>query len=226
MRLKKKITSVLNQYCNRNQKTKAEHELSFWSDFKKEHPVFPNTHYEYFYTRHYGLEKEFYLGKKILDIGCGPMGSLEWATMAEERTGLDPLVEKYSKFGIREHKMKYIQACSEDIPFADNYFDVVSSFNSLDTVDEVDKTINEIIRVLKPGGLFILLVELHDPTPNQPKALSFDITEHFKTRLTILDEKHYEKFAGGIYESIYENIPFNHKNSEKRYGILSAKFKK
>ena len=32
------------------------------------------------------------------DIGCGPRGSLEWATMAAERVGLDPPVNKYLGF--------------------------------------------------------------------------------------------------------------------------------
>jgi len=35
---------------------------------------------------------------------------------------------------------------------------------------------------------------------------------------------HYEKKAGGMYESILENISYDHQDSTKRYGILSAMF--
>src|SRR5687767_10314946 len=38
-----------------------------------------NTHYEPFYTTVFGLTHADYAGKAVLDIGCGPRGSLEWA---------------------------------------------------------------------------------------------------------------------------------------------------
>jgi len=46
---------------------------------------------------YFGLSKDFYKGKKILDIGCGPRGSLEWADMTLERVGLDPPGRKILK---------------------------------------------------------------------------------------------------------------------------------
>jgi ubiquinone/menaquinone biosynthesis C-methylase UbiE len=36
------------------------------------------------------------------------------------------------------HGMTYVAARSEEIPFPEGYFDVVSSFNSLDHVDDLD----------------------------------------------------------------------------------------
>ena len=58
---------------------KAESELAFWQDRLKQQGELTNDHYETVYTTRFGLEKAFYRGKKILDIGCGPRGSLEWA---------------------------------------------------------------------------------------------------------------------------------------------------
>ena len=55
------------------------------------------AHYAYFYTTHFGLSETDYAGKAVLDIGCGPMGSLEWATMVRERVGLDPLADAYRR---------------------------------------------------------------------------------------------------------------------------------
>ena len=46
--------------------------------------------------------------------------------------------------GIENLKMIYINSCVENIPFPNNYFDVISSFNSLDHVDDIDKTISQI----------------------------------------------------------------------------------
>jgi len=65
--------------------------------------------------------------------------------------------------------MNYVSSGSEHIPFVDNYFDVVCSFNSLGHVDNLEKSISEIKRVLKVGGLFLLLTDVnHEPTECEP----------------------------------------------------------
>jgi len=147
--------------------------------------------------------------------------------MAFCRIGLDPLVDSYRKIGIDKHNMQYMKGKAEKIPFPDEYFDIVSSFNSLDHVDNLDKTINEIIRVLKKGGYFLLLTDVdHDPTICEPISFSWDIVKRFLPRLKLVSEKHYEKFANGMYKSILDDIFYDHSNKVQRYGILSAKFKK
>ena len=70
-----------------------------------------------FTRRIFDLEPSFYEGKRILDIGCGPCGSLEWADMAAERVGLDPLVPQSMELGAKKHEMTYVAAPSEKIPF-------------------------------------------------------------------------------------------------------------
>jgi hypothetical protein len=42
---------------------------------------------------------DFFKGKKFLDIGCGPRGSLEWASQATTRVCADPLAVQYGKLG-------------------------------------------------------------------------------------------------------------------------------
>ena len=105
----------------------------------------------------------------MLDIGCGPRGSLELADTALERVGLDPLAKEYLKLGDASHMMTYVASRSESIPFADGYFDIVCSFNSFDHVADLKRTIiAEIVRVVKPGGLFLLLSEVnHAPTKTE-----------------------------------------------------------
>ena len=67
-----------------------------------------NTHFKYFYTAHFGLTDGDYAGKFVADIGCGPRGTLEWATMASRRVGVDPLANGYVRLGASRHKMEYI----------------------------------------------------------------------------------------------------------------------
>ena len=215
----------LFSFIQGSRKIKKLHEFDYWKRRKTNEGILTNNHYKYFYTTHFELKESFFNGKKILDIGCGPRGSLEWADMASERVGLDPLVPVYHKLGINTHKMAYVSARSEKIPFPDRYFDVVSSFNSLDHVDDINLTVKEIIRVITPGGLFLLLTDVgHDPTVCEPIVLSWDIVSKFMPSLKLVEEKHYEKSENGMYESIKANIPFDYLNRTKRYGILSAKF--
>ena len=128
-----------------------------------------------------------------MDIGCGPRGSLEWADNTKERIGLDPLAKKYLKLGANQHAMKYVIGTSEDIPFSNNCFDIITSLNSLDHVEDVDKSIQEITRVLKTGGLFLLIVDIHDQaTLTEPSAFSWDIMEKIKQDFEVVLEHHYE----------------------------------
>lgn len=207
------------------QVVKARYELRYWRTRKAEEGILSNDHYEYFYTTYFGLDRSFYYGKKILDVGCGPRGSLEWADMAAERIGLDPLADSYRNLGVENLKMNFVRGNAETIPFPDGYLDVVSSFNSLDHVEDLDSTISEIMRVIAPNGLFLLLTDVHPrPTICEPIVFSWDIVDSFGAKLELLEVRHYEKKIPGMYEGIMEDVAFDHSNPSARYGVLSAKF--
>jgi len=204
---------------------KAKEELAFWRGVQKAEGQLEGEHFEFFFTTHFGLDLSFYEGKRVLDIGCGPRGSLEWASMTAERVGLDPLVGVYRELGIDDHAMTYVEAQSEDIPFDDGHFDVVSSFNSLDHVDDLDATIAEIKRVLKPAGTLLVLTDVnHDPTPTEPIEFSWDVVDRFAPEASPVEVRHYEKPAEGVYQSLTASVPYDHADPTRRYGVLSARF--
>lgn len=206
---------------------KGDHELAYWRSRKEAEGQLSNDHYVKFYTSHFGFEPSFYAGKRVLDIGCGPRGSLEWANMAAERVGLDPLANEYLRLGADKHAMRYVASPAEKIPFADGHFDVVCSFNSLDHVDNLERTIAEIIRVVRPGGHVLLLTDVnHDPTPAEPIVFSWEVVDAFKPALECLEVRRYEKKAVGLYQSIDEALAYDDANTTRRYGVLSAKFRK
>jgi len=115
--------------------------------------------YEITYPRY---KKDLYLddddlfGKKVLDLGCGPHGGLIGFNGCD-KYGIDHLINEYKKLGypLDKHGIKYYSAKSEKIPFPSAYFDIVICVNALDHVDSLEKTIEEISRVLKKGGRFI-----------------------------------------------------------------------
>lgn len=206
---------------------KGEAELDYWKKRLHKEGSLGNSHYKAFYTSHFDMTDADWTDKVALDIGCGPRGSLEWADMTKERYGLDPLANEYLKLGADKHKMKYVASGAEKIPFDDGYFDIVTSFNNIDHVDDLDQTIAEIKRVLRPGGTFMLLTEVgHEPTPTEPIVLDFSIVDKFKPEFELVREKHFEKLENGIYQSINEGTLYDHSKKTKRYGIVSAKFRK
>lgn len=204
---------------------KGVHEFAYWSRRKEQEGVLSNDHYEKFYTELFGLDKQFYAGKRILDIGCGPRGSLEWADNTTERIGLDPLADEYKKLNEGLHSMRYVSAPAERIPFEDGYFDVVCSFNSLDHVDDLSKSISEIKRILAPGGVFLLLTDVnHQPTECEPIVFSWDVVKRFGPEFTLSEERFFEKDPSGIYAST--RVPYDFGNPNPRAGVLCAKFVK
>jgi ubiquinone/menaquinone biosynthesis C-methylase UbiE len=204
---------------------KERKEVAYWQSRLSEEGRLRNHHYLESYTSPFDLKPSFYTGKRILDIGCGPRGSLEWADMATERVGLDPLVPAYLKMGADRHRMTYVAASSDAIPFAADYFDVVCSINSLDHVADVKKTISEIKRVARPGGVFLLVTEVnHEPTSTEPVKLPWNISEAFTDAFTLLAEKRYEIGNHDIHGQILIEDWFDETNRVDRPGIVLGKF--
>lgn len=206
---------------------KGREEIRYWQKAQQREGTLVNSWYERFFTTQFGWDRNFYRDKKVLDIGCGPRGSLEWASMTAERVGLDPLATSYRILGTDRHSMTYCNAPSEAIPFADEYFDVVSSFNSLDHVENLERSLAEINRVIAPGGYFLVLTDVnHRPTVCEPICFSWDIVEQVPRDLRLVRLMHFEKRENGMYQSLDAAVPYDHSDPTQRYGIVCAQFVK
>lgn len=205
--------------------SKGVGELAYWSKRKDAEGKLENHWFERFYTDHFGLTHDDYSDKRVLDIGCGPRGSLEWATMARERIGVDPLADDYLEMGAAEHAMTYVASGAETIPYPDASFDVVCSFNSLDHVDDLAAAITEMKRLTAPGGLLLVITDVHErPTPQEPICFDWDVIELFAPEFAIQSFRCLEKFGNGAYQSAEQGVYFDHANTEQRYGVLTARF--
>lgn len=123
---------------------------------------------------------------RMLDVGCGT-GTLinlvaEWAE-AEELVGLDysPVMVRNLKKKIdtspHANKLQAIEGDSEHLPFEDGVFDVLTCCNSFHHYPHQAAVIREFYRVLRPGGLLILVDGFRD---NIIGWLIFDV---FVTRI-------------------------------------------
>ena len=101
----------------------------------------------------------------ILDIatGTGDLAIQMASIKAERIVGLD-LSEGMLKVGRRkitaknlDNRIEMIQGDSEALPFDDNTFDAITVAFGVRNFETLGKGLAEIYRVLKPGGLFIVL---------------------------------------------------------------------
>lgn len=98
-------------------------------------------------------------GKRVLDVGCG--GGILAETLAAEGaavTGIDPSEKSLAE--AREHAKRaglaidYRRGTAEDLSGAglEGTFDLVFAVDVLEHVDDLERTIAAIARVLAPGG--------------------------------------------------------------------------
>ncbi|WP_053424514.1 class I SAM-dependent methyltransferase [Rheinheimera sp. KL1] len=98
---------------------------------------------------------------KILDMAAG-VGTfvLYGLHKGYDVYGVEPETWKldYIKRKVKANNYPYwyneriVQGVGEALPFPDNYFDYVTSYQTLEHVQDVGKCIDEMLRVLKPGG--------------------------------------------------------------------------
>lgn len=96
---------------------------------------------------------------RVLDVGCG--GGLlaeQFAALGCKVTGIDqsiPSVDAAKAHAVSMGlEIEYLQGCAEDLPFPNQYFDIVCCCDVLEHLESVDVVIKELSCVIKPGGLF------------------------------------------------------------------------
>lgn len=200
-------------------------ELMFWRrELRRAGGTFYNGHIEAAFTTLFGLEPGHYTGKRMLDIGCGPIGTLEWATGAARRVGADTLAEAYLALNRGTQQMEYVAAGAEALPFPDASCDVVSLFNCLDHVECPEAAIAEAQRVLAPGGDLLLIVEVdHAPTVTEPHRLTEAITCAFTACSVQRRETYRIRPDHDVYASLQERAP---RLSPEAPALLCVHFRK
>lgn len=100
---------------------------------------------------------------RVLEVGSGAHG-LIFFFEGGERVGVDPLADHYrSLFPAWQGRAETIAAGGEKLPFEDSSFDVVLCDNVVDHAEGPRRILEEIARVLAPGGLLYFTVNVHDP---------------------------------------------------------------
>ena len=100
-------------------------------------------------------------GARLLDIGCGNGDISAYFARGNDQYGVD--VSDRRRDGNRNFRFSVVG--SEYLPYEDRYFDIVMSHHVIEHVDDQDRHLAEIHRVLKPAGILYLA------TPNRTSPL-------------------------------------------------------
>ena len=111
-----------------------------------------------------GVRAQIPAGSTVLEVGCGP-GTFAERIVACEVTCLDPIPAMLdvarnrvndSRAARGEEPANFIEGTAEEIPLPDNSFDVVCCLFSFRDFQDKRKGLEEILRVLKPGGKLLI----------------------------------------------------------------------
>jgi len=113
----------------------------------------------YEHIHRYVFARDLVGGRKVLDAACGEgYGTALLATVAASATGVDvsPQAIKHAKARYSSESVEFRVADCLALPFEDDEFDCVVSFETLEHLENHDGLMTEFRRVLKPDGFLLL----------------------------------------------------------------------
>lgn len=178
---------------------------------------------------HQRLLKAYYVAKELvkgdlLEIGCGEGRGVELlAPKVMAYTAVDKIEEVVVGLSLKFPEADFIQANIPPLPFEDNSFDTVVSFQVIEHIKDDATYLKEINRILKPGGKAYL------STPNIKLTLSrnpWHIREYTAKELTDICIKFFSKvemkgIAGNEKVMEYHNRNRASVNKIMKYDIFN-----
>lgn len=107
----------------------------------------------------YSFSSKFLENKIVLDIACGEgYGSFFISKYASKVIGVDISKEavNHARNNYSNNNLQYICSPIDNLPFEDNYFDVIVCFETIEHIKEQEKAIIELKRVITKGGTLII----------------------------------------------------------------------
>lgn len=160
---------MLNNYLKEETKTKTIEEFNKWAE-TFDRGIW-SLYFRYCSRKVIEIVKpylEIQQNCRILDLGCGTGNltiSLSHLKSVEKIVGIDisekmiEVARRKTKNLLTEKKTSFLIGMASKLPFNDNYFHMVFSLNCFHHYYDA---LEEIIRVLKPGGLFIIVDNYSD----------------------------------------------------------------
>jgi ubiquinone/menaquinone biosynthesis C-methylase UbiE len=113
----------------------------------------------YEHLHRYAIASRFSAGKRVLDIASGEgYGAALLARTAAEVVGVDvdESTVEHARRTYYATNLRFLRGSVTEIPLGDASVDVVASFETIEHVAEQDRMLDELRRVLAPGGVIVL----------------------------------------------------------------------
>lgn len=145
-------------------------------------------------------------GLRVLEVGCGCGSEAErFARAGAHYTGVDLTNAAVSitrqRFRLAGLEGHFIQGDAENLPFADDTFDLVYSHGVLHHTPDTSRAIREVHRVLSPGGRAAVMVYYRD---SFNYYVNLRLIRRFRARL--LKTERGIKIAGWIFKESEKNL--------------------
>lgn len=123
----------------------------------------PEIYYEH--AHRYVVARDLLAGHTVVDLASGEGYGAAWlAEVAESVIGIDidgASVEHARARYAEHHNLKFVLGDIQALPLADSCVDAVTCFEAIEHVENPREVVEEVVRVLRPGGLLLV------STPNK-----------------------------------------------------------
>lgn len=174
-------------------------------------------------------EAKKYIHGKTLEIGCGEGYGIELLSgLADEYVAVDKFLADFTDEISAKENVSFHQLTVPPLSiFEDNTFDTVVTFQVIEHIEEDEDFVEEIYRVLKPGGKALIT------TPNKAMSLTrnpWHIREYLTSELKELTQYYFTKVEMlGLYGNSKVNAYYD-KNKESveritRFDIFNLQYR-
>ena len=113
----------------------------------------PDSHYQEYVSF---IEAHLPKGARFLDLGCGSGCSSVLLSRNYDIVGLDISHLFLEKGKEALESLHFVQGSIDKLPFPDNTFDAVGSYNVIEHIPDINGAVAEMVRVTKPDGLIFV----------------------------------------------------------------------
>jgi SAM-dependent methyltransferase len=156
--------------------------------------------------------------RRVLDLGCGE-GQLarRIAALGAEVVGIDPTAAQIVEARARGGGPHYARASATEIPVLSGSFDAVVACLVLEHIEPFEPVIDEIVRILEPGGQFVLF--LNHPLLQTPGSGWVDDhilgEQYWRVGPYLPDDETLEEVAPGV------RLPFMHRPLGRYINVMA-----
>lgn len=123
------------------------------------------------HLKRYQFAASYCQGKKVLDAATGVGYGADYLTQVADNVvgiDIDPVAINYGKSKYLSNNLQLQVADVTQTTFADSQFDVICSFETIEHLPNIPAYLQEMVRLLKPTGVYIVSTPQVAKTNNHP----------------------------------------------------------